>query len=291
MRYRRISSAVRIGIHTSISGSLEKAALKAAELGANTFQIFSASPRMWRANKPDPGAIHLLKNARERHDLHPLIIHDNYLINLASCSETLRRQSIEAFRGEIERALLIGAEFLVAHPGSCRGYSREEGIVAVAESLAEAARGLDTGKLTVLLENTAGAGESLGSRPDDLKLIRESAANLTDLRIAYCVDTCHAFVAGSDAVAFVSELGSEQVPVIHANDSKGAHGSRLDRHANIGEGYIGVTGFRRILNHPEFRTKAFILETPVDEEGDDARNVEKLKSLCRKSRTTRKRLS
>jgi deoxyribonuclease-4 len=86
----------------------------------------------------------------------------------------------------------------------------------------------------------------------------------------------------------VAELGSEHVPVIHPNDSKGAHGSRLDRHANIGEGYIGITGFRRILNHPELRTKAFILETPVDEEGDDARNVDKLKSLCRKSRTTRK---
>jgi deoxyribonuclease-4 len=283
-----MSSLVRIGIHTSISGSLEKAALKAAELGANTFQIFSASPRMWKANHPDPAAVRLLQRVREKHDLYPLVIHDNYLINMASCSETLRRQSTAAFRGEIERALIIGAEYLVAHPGSCKGYSREEGIQAVVESLAESARGLDTGRLTVLLENTAGAGESLGSRPDDLKLIRECAAHCTDLRIGYCVDTCHAFVAGSDAIAFVAELGSEHVPVIHANDSKGAHGSRLDRHANIGEGYIGITGFRRILNHPELRTKAFILETPVDEEGDDARNVDKLKSLCRKSRTTRK---
>jgi deoxyribonuclease-4 len=282
---------LRIGIHTSISGSLEKAALKAAELGANTFQIFSASPRMWRANRPDPAAVRLLRNAREKHDLHPLVIHDNYLINLASCSEALRRQSIAAFRGEMERALLLGAEYLVAHPGSCRGYSREEGIMAVAQSLVEASRDLDTRGLTVLLENTAGAGESLGSCPDDLKLIRARAADGTDLRIGYCVDTCHAFVAGSDAVTLVAELGSEHVPVIHANDSKGAHGSRLDRHANIGEGYIGEKGFRRILNHPDLRTKAFILETPVDVEGDDARNVEKLKSLCRKSRTTRKRLN
>jgi len=191
----------------------------------------------------------------------------------------------------MERALLIGAEYLVAHPGSRKGYSREEGIVAVAKSLVEAARDLDTTTLTVLLENTAGAGECLGSRPDDLQLIREYASHCTDLKIGYCVDTCHAFAAGSDAVTFVAELGSEHVPVIHANDSKGEHGSRLDRHANIGAGYIGDIGFRRILNHPDLRTKAFILETPVDVEGDDARNVEKLKSLCRKSRTTRKRLN
>ncbi len=267
---------------------MEHAALKAAELGANTFQIFSASPRMWKANRPDPAGVRRLQRAREKHDLYPLVIHVNYLINLASCSPALRRQSIEAFRGEIERALILGAEYLVAHPGSCKGYSREEGILTVAVSLAEAARGLGASKLTILLENTAGAGETLGGRPDDLQLIREHASRLSDLRIGYCVDTCHAFVAGSDAISFVLELGSEHVPVIHANDSKGALGSRLDRHANIGQGYIGEKGFRRILNHPEFRTKAFILETPVDEEGDDTRNVEKLKSLCRKSRTTRK---
>jgi deoxyribonuclease-4 len=195
---------LRIGIHTSISGSLEKAALKAAELGANTFQIFSASPRMWRANTPDPAAIRLLRAAREKHDLYPLVIHDSYLINLASCSEALRQQSMLAFRGEIERALLIGAEYLVAHPGNCKGYSREEGIVAVIKSLVQATHGLDAQRVTILLENTAGAGECLGSRADDLKLIREHAARFTDFQIGYCVDTCHAFAAGSDAISFVA---------------------------------------------------------------------------------------
>src|SRR5277367_5416289 len=139
--------ALRIGIHTSIAGSLEKAALQAAALGANCFQIFSASPRTWRAGSPAPDQVRLMKLAREKHDLYPLVIHDNYLINLASCDEALRQKSTLAFRGEMERALAIGAEYLVAHPGNCKGHTVEEGIFAVAQSLAEASHGLDTSTL------------------------------------------------------------------------------------------------------------------------------------------------
>ncbi|HUA19029.1 MAG TPA: TIM barrel protein, partial [Bryobacteraceae bacterium] len=166
---------MRLGLHTSIAKSLEDAALKAANVGANTFQIFSASPRMWRASPPAPSEVKLLNRARERHDLCPLVIHDNYLINLASCSEPLRLKSVAAFRGEIERALAIGAEYLVAHPGNCKGHSVEQGIYAVIRSLAEAAQGLDTGKLTVLLENTAGSGAALGSRLEELAIMRQFA--------------------------------------------------------------------------------------------------------------------
>jgi deoxyribonuclease IV len=283
---------LRLGIHTSIAKSLEHAALKAAEMGASTFQIFSASPRMWRASPPAPSAVKLLERARDRHDLFPLVIHDNYLINLASCSEPLRLQSTAAFRGEIERALAIGAEYLVAHPGNCKGHSVEQGIYAVIRSLAEAAQGLDTKKLTVLLENTAGSGAALGSRFEELGVMREFAAQLTDLKIGFCIDTCHCLASGYDissaaglkqTVAEMDRaLGIENVLVIHANDSKGALGSHVDRHAHIGHGHIGEDGFRRILNHPKLRTKAFILETPVDEEGDDVRNMEMLKKLCRK---------
>jgi deoxyribonuclease-4 len=288
---------LRLGLHTSIAKSLENAALKAAEVGANTFQIFSASPRMWRASPPAPRAVKLLERARERYDLEPLVIHDNYLINLASCTETLRMRSIAAFRGEVERAIAIGAEYLVAHPGNCKGHSVEQGIYAVIRSLAEAAQGLDTSNLTVLLENTAGAGAVLGSRFEELGVMRQLAAELTDLKIGFCIDTCHCLVSGynvsseaglKETVAKMDRvLGLENVRVIHANDSKGALGSNLDRHDHIGHGYIGEDGFRRILNHPKLRTKAFILETPVDEEGDELRNMETLKKLCRKSRTKR----
>jgi deoxyribonuclease-4 len=250
---------LRLGLHTSIAKSLEHAGLKAAEVGANTFQIFSASPRMWRASPPAPSEVKLLARVRERYDLYPLAIHDNYLINLASCSEALRVQSVAAFRGEIERALAIGAEYLVAHPGNCKGHSVEQGIYAVIRSLAEAAQGLNTKKLTVLLENTAGSGAALGSRFEELSIMRQFAAELTDVKIGFCIDTCHCIASGYDlstaaglkkTVAEIDRvLGIDNVLVIHTNDSKTPLNSHVDRHEHIGRGHIGEEGFRRILRH------------------------------------------
>jgi len=287
---------VRIGIHTSIAGSLERSALKAAELGANTFQIFSSSPRQWKASVPAASSIALLQRAREKHDLTPLVIHDNYLINLASAHDGVRAQSIQAFRGELERAIAIGAEYLVAHPGNYKGQSLEQGILHVLESVAAAAEGLNFGKLMLLLENTAGAGAQLGSRFEELHVMREYAAKMTDLPIGFCLDTCHLLAAGFDVSTAaglrhtVAEagrlLGLDNVRVIHANDSKAPLGSHVDRHENIGVGYIGLDGFRRILAHPGLRNKAFILETPVEKDGDDKRDLDTLKLLWRKRSTT-----
>jgi deoxyribonuclease-4 len=282
---------LRIGIHTSKAGSLERAALKASELGANTFQIFSSSPRTWRSGKPDPDDIRNLERVRDRHDLTPLVIHDSYLINLASCEENIRRSSIAAFRGEIERALAIGADHLVMHPGNCKGQSMEAGILNVINGLAEAARGCRSQRLTVLLENTVGAGGQIGSRFEELEVIRRLAQEKIELRIGFCLDTCHCFASGNydvstergldETVLAVTEvLGSDRLHVWHCNDSKGERGSRLDRHEHIGQGKIGREGFRRLLQHPEFRRKAFILETPVDVPGDDQRNVDTLKGLA-----------
>src|SRR6266404_1170665 len=287
---------MRIGIHTSIAGSLERSALKAAELGANTFQIFSSSPRQWKASVPSPAGINLFNRARDKHDLTPLVIHDNYLINLAAADEGVRLKSIEAFRGELERAIAIGAEYVVAHPGNYKGHTIEQGILHFIEGVAKAANGLQCGKLMLLVENTVGAGAQLGSRFEELHVIREYASKMTDLQIGYCLDTCHLLASGYDVASAdglkktVAEadqiLGLDHVRVIHSNDSKAPLGSHIDRHENIGEGYIGLDGFRRILTHPRLRSKAFILETPVDKDGDDRRNVETLKSLCRKSLTT-----
>ena len=287
---------MRIGLHTSIAGSLEGAALEAARLGANTFQIFSSSPRQWKASAPSLPAIHLLNRARERHDLYPLAIHDNYLINLASAHEEIRAKSIQAFRGELERAILIGAEYLIAHPGNYKGQTIEQGILNFLEGVSAAAQGLRFEKLMLLLENTAGAGAQLGSRFEELHVMREYGSKMTDLPIGFCLDTCHLLTAGFDIASAAGLkktmteadglLGLENVRVIHANDSKAPLGSHVDRHENIGEGYIGLDGFRRILTHPSLRSKAFILETPVEQDGDDRRNVETLKSLCRKPRTT-----
>ncbi len=299
--------SLRIGIHTSVASSLEKAAIKANELGANTFQIFSASPRMWRTRTPDAGKIKLLNDYRAKHDLTPLIIHGSYLINLAAPPSLTRERSIEAFSGELKRAILIGAEYLVLHPGSYRGLTVEEGIQNVAAGLAQAGRALDDklmkrSQLTILLENTAGAGAQLGGHLQELAAIREQAAPHMSFPLGYCLDTCHCYVSGFDLAraaglqhlieTAAATLSLHRIPVFHANDSKTPLNSHRDRHANIGAGYIGCEGFRRILNHPDLREKAFILETPVDKPGDDLRNVKALKELVsQKRRLTPKKSS
>ncbi len=283
----------RIGIHTSISGALENAALHAAAIGADAFQIFTASPRMWRAPAIDPAQAEKLKAARERLGLAPLAVHASYLVNLASSSEELRARSTAAFQAEIERAAAVGADYLIVHPGNYKGGTLEEGVARAAKSLVESARCSVTGnvisRVLVLLENTAGGTNQLGGRLSDLAAIRAAAQPKMPLKLGFCIDTCHALAAGYDVASAaglrktVAEidrvLGLDNVPVFHANDSIGALGSHLDRHANIGEGAIGEEGFRRILRHPRLRGKTFLLETPIDNEGDDRLNVETLRRL------------
>jgi deoxyribonuclease-4 len=251
---------------------------------------------MWRAKAPDREAVKRLQQERARHDLAPLVIHDSYLINLAAPPSAVREQSIDAFRGELERAILIGADYLVAHPGNYKGLSVQQGMLNVAEGLALAWRAVDPAlqkraALTVLLENTAGAGAQLGGKLEELATIRELASPYLDIPIGYCLDTCHCYVAGFDIaheagletlIAAASErLGLGHIPVMHANDAKTALNSHCDRHTHIGAGNIGLEGFRRILNHPKLRDKAFILETPIDQPGDDLRNVTQLKKLVK----------
>lgn len=246
---------------------------------------------MWRAGVPDPADIGRFRDARAKFDLMPLAIHVNYLINLATFDPVIREKSILAFRGELDRAAIIGAEYLVLHPGSYKGQTVAQGVAAFVLALAEAARGFRAPGLTVLLENTVGSGCQIGGRFEELRMIRDLAARQTDLPIAYCLDTCHLLASGYNVATAAglkrtvaeaeSVLGLDLVRVIHANDSKGALNSHLDRHANIGEGQIGEAGFRRILKHPALRTRPFILETPVDEEGDDRRNIDALKNLSK----------
>lgn len=280
----------RIGLHVSISESLEAAAAKAYELGANTLQIFSASPRMWRASMPGKADVAAMKRLRTAYDLNPLVIHDNYLINLASVDRTIREKSIGAFRGEVQRAVAIGAEYLVAHPGSFKDQTLEQAMHIFADSLAAATSGLKPEGLTLLLECTAGQGSALGRRLEELAELKRLSAGGTPLPIGFCLDTCHLLAAGYDlttedgleATLSLAEqlLGLDQIPVIHTNDSKAPLGSHRDRHEQIGLGYIGGRAFWRMLHHPNLAGKAFILETPVEEDGDDRRNVERLWNLA-----------
>lgn len=262
---------------------------------------------MWRARSLEPAQVKRLRDLRQKHDLAPLVVHDNYLINLAAPPSAIRDSSIQAFSGELERALLIGADYLVAHPGNYKGLSLEQGILNVAEAIVLAWRGVSpdlkrNAKLAILLENTAGAGAQLGGKLEELSTIRSLITPYLEIPVDYCLDTCHCYVAGFDLAcetglaqllgAASTTLGLNHVPVIHTNDAKARLGSHCDRHAHIGSGYIGLEGFRRILNHPDLREKAFILETPIDEPGDDLRNMTALKELVfPKKRSTPRKLS
>jgi deoxyribonuclease IV len=279
----------RIGIHTSIVGGVENAAERAFRLGCSTFQIFSTSPRQWRPYSLGRAQCDQMTALRQRYDLKPLVIHSNYLINLAGTNVPFLKKSIAAFRGELERALALCAEYLVLHPGSFRGASREEGLLRTASSIAEASNGLDLAKggLTILIENTASAEYSLGGTFEQvaelLELLRQTVP------VGACIDTCHTHVAGYDIVSdegrdltlqhLARTVGLKNVRVWHCNDAKAERGSRLDRHEHIGRGKLGVGAFRALLNDPRWKHAAFIAETPIDDPGDDLRNVDMLKKL------------
>jgi len=279
----------RIGIHTSIAGGVQNAAERAYRLGCNAFQIFSSSPRQWAPyvlSRPDIDAMLCL---REKYDLRPLAVHVNYLVNLASTTPLFLKKSLEAFRGEVERALALRAEYLVLHPGSFRGADRETGLLRVAAAIAASTKGLDLarGNLTILIENTAGAEFSLGG---SFEQVAELLARLCDIvPVGACIDTCHTHVAGYDIVSEAgyratlahldATVGLKRVRLWHCNDAKAARGSRLDRHQHIGKGHLGLATFRRLLNDPRLAHAAFLAETPIDQPGDDRRNVAALKRL------------
>src|SRR6201981_979327 len=191
----------RIGIHTSSAGGVENAAERAYRLGCNTFQIFSSSPRQWRPYELGRPQCEQMMRLREKYDLKPLVIHTNYLINLASITEAFLQKSIEAFRGEIERALALCAEYLVLHPGSFRGADREKGLLQTAAAIAASARELDLAKggLTILIENTAGAEFSLGGSFEQVAELIDHLRGVVP--VAACIDTCHTHVAGYNIVS------------------------------------------------------------------------------------------
>ena len=280
----------RIGVHVGTAGGCWTAVERAVNAGANTFQIFSSSPRMWRAApvKPEDGA--KMRALRAEQDVSPLVVHASYLINLCSQTESVRANAVAAFHGEVERALAWGAEYLVLHPGSWKGLTREEGLVLAAEGIERALDGLpwQSADFRVLIENTAGAEFSLGG---SLEQVAELVERLRPCApVGVCLDTCHLHVKGYDIVsaegyeetlALVgSTVGLEAVRVWHCNDAKAARGSKLDRHEHIGEGTIGAEAFRRLLRDARFKHAAFIAETPVDTPGDEARNVSVLRTLA-----------
>jgi len=279
----------RVGIHTSTAGGVQAAAERAYRLGANTFQIFSSSPRQWKPYSLAKTQCDEMRRLRDQYNISPLVIHSSYLVNLASSTLEFHRKSVEAFRGELQRGIALCAEFLVLHPGSFRGRSREEGLELVALSIAEAAQGLELEKsnLRILIENTAGAEFSLGGSFEQVGQLLEYLKPVCP--VGACIDTCHTHVSGYDIVSeqgwqetlqkLDETVGLKNVLVWHCNDAKDPRGSKRDRHEHIGKGTIGIEPFRRLLNDPRTEHAAFIAETPIDEPQDDLRNVATLKSL------------
>jgi deoxyribonuclease-4 len=231
-------------------------------------------------------SIDLFRQVRRQTRLSPVLIHANYLINLAAADESLLAKSIASFREEVERAILLGVDYLVLHPGSARGSCEKDGIETCAGSLKIAIRGLQLGRLRILLENTAGQGECIGHRFEHLRAIMNACPKLL---LGVCVDTAHSFTAGydireADGLEATLEIirrtvGLRNVRAVHFNDSRAPYNSRVDRHWHIGEGHIGREALRRFAQHPKLRHAAFILETPYDDPRADLKNLEALRSF------------
>jgi deoxyribonuclease IV len=280
---------MRVGVHTSIAGAMENAAHHAHKIGCDTFQIFSANPRGWRALCPPPEQCERFRAARVRYRLAPLVIHDNYLINMASGDSLIRRKSRAAFRGELERAVELGADYLVTHPGSAKGSNPSAAIARCVESIKQAAKGMKLNGLMILIENTAGQGSAIGRTFEEVAEIVEGAGR--ELPVGACIDTAHTFEAGypihtlkglRETIEKLDQtVGLANVRVIHANDSKTDFGSHADRHQHIGKGKIGREAFGRIVRHPKLRSIPFICETPIDRPGDDKRNLRMMRSLAK----------
>lgn len=288
------SETRRLGVHTSIAGGLKNAVAEAEAKGCDCFQIFARNPRGWLERDLSREDVREFRDARERAGLWPMAIHSVYLINLASQDPVMLERSRVAFRQEIERGIQLGADYLVVHPGNPKTASSDAGITTAIESIRTAARGLKLGDggsgkgLTILIENTAGQGSSIGCNFDQ---VADIIAALDDLPVAVCFDTAHTYASGYDISseaglkstcrAISRSFGFERIKLIHCNDSKVKLGSRVDRHEHIGLGHIGSDGFRRLIHNLKFRRIPFILETPVNEERGDTENLAVIRELSR----------
>jgi deoxyribonuclease-4 len=281
---------LELGAHMSIAGGHERAIAEALAFEMDACQIFTKSANQWYAKPIPPAAAETFRDRYSESGLRGLVAHDSYLINLASPDDALREKSRLAFREELDRCELLGVPFLVTHPGAHMGDGEEVGIGRVAESLNRIFDERPDATTTVLLETTAGQGTAIGRGFEELAAI--IAAVEDDRRVGVCFDTCHAFAAGYDIrdadgyeatiSALAATVGLGRVRAFHLNDSKKGLGSRVDRHAAIGDGEIGLTAFALLLNDPRFAGRPGLLETPKGDGGaEDRRNLGTLRGLRR----------
>ena len=277
---------MKVGVHISIAGKIYESVDRAKELGCDTFQMFSRSPRSWQAKELKKEEVEEFKKKRKEAKISPIIVHIPYLINLASPAHFLYEKSIVAYSEEIKRAEILGADYFVTHIGNHKGKGEKYGISRIVAALN---RILDQRKphLKILLENTAGAGTVLGSNFAQIAAIIKGIKDAKYFGL--CLDTAHAYAAGyniateeglNETLKEIDNLiGLDKLFLIHANDSKVALGSRIDRHEDIGKGKIGRKGFVSIVNHPALHNLPFILETPKKRPGEDVDNLKTIRAL------------
>lgn len=279
-----------LGAHQSIAGGLHLAFERISEVGGESLQIFTANQRQWRAVQLQTEDVRLFKERWRQSGKMPVASHASYLINLAASEPEKAVKSVAAFVEELQRCQQLGISFVVIHPGSHGGAGIEAGLAEVARNLdlaLEHSGGLDA-NLKILLETTAGQGTSLGSRFEELGWLLGQSRYPEHLGV--CVDTCHIFAAGYDLCSAAGyeqtfaqlegHIGCRHIHFFHLNDSKKSCGSRVDRHEHIGEGHIGLEGFRCLLNDPRFRSHPMTLETDKGANlVEDIENLRRLRAL------------
>jgi len=277
---------VKVGVHVSIAGSLDQAVDRARDTGCDVFQMFSRNPRGWNTKPLADGDCAAFRTKIKTTGILP-VDHMPYLPNLASPKADVWEKSVDALSAELDRCHRLGIPYLVTHLGHHLGAGIAGGRARVVQAINTSLEKNDN-RVMLLLENTAGEKNSVGSSFEHIRAIMESLREPD--RIGICFDTCHAFAAGyelrtdegiDDTLAQLDEqVGIKNLKVIHLNDTKGDRGSGLDRHEHIGMGFIGEDGFRRILHHPVIAALPLICETPVDDRRNDLGNIAKVRELA-----------
>ena len=278
---------MRVGVHCSVRKGFVGALEEAAALGCETMQMFTQSPRGWKTRVYSEEEFALFRDERKRLGITPVVVHAPYLPNLCTSNELLYQKSLQALKDDLARCENLGAEYLVIHPGSYSdGADLETGFARIGAALNEGLRSVP-GTSRILIENMAGGGRRVAG---PFQQIAEMLKRVDQQdRIGVCFDTCHAFAAGYDISTeqgvsdtlqeFDREIGLERIYVFHTNDSKGARGSHRDLHQHLGQGMIGLNGFKALFRSGPFNERAFILETPKEPAPtSDLENLKKLRS-------------
>lgn len=279
---------MRLGAHVSIAGGFDLAVERGLALRCEAIQIFNKNNNQWRAFPLQDDVLKRYHHDLKTTDIHPVVSHASYLINLATHDDALWQKSIASFEEELERCDRLRVPYLVVHPGSHMGAGEPDGCARVAAALNDI-YGRRTFKTTTVLEHTAGQGNHIGYKFEHLADIRSQLKNKR--RFGVCLDTCHLFAAGYDFRSpetyeatlreFDRVLGLNHIKCLHLNDSKTPLGSRVDRHSDIGKGMIGGRGFRLFLTDPRFADIPGLIETPTDGTGkDEKRNLRALRRLA-----------